>query len=225
MFLGFNETWRWGWREDQKRYNEFWIQLVRYMARSKQGRVRLDLDRQMPYRRGEPIRVTVRFPDDAPPPDEDKVTVKARRTSRGAATEWEMTLSKLPGSRGTYEDVLTQTPEGEYKFAFELPAEWKAKLDGASYTPRAECRVTAPPDEMYGLHMNAKGMKDAADKTGGSFYTLADADQVPSELPEGELGPPRKAKTLLLWNGVTCFFFVLLLVTTEWLIRKQKNLL
>ena len=68
MFFGFDETWRWGFREDQLRFNQFWIQTVRYLARSRSGRIELRLDRQTPYRRGEPIKVTVRFPDDAPPP-------------------------------------------------------------------------------------------------------------------------------------------------------------
>jgi hypothetical protein len=74
--------------------------------------------------------------------------------------------------------------------------------------------------------MNADEMKEAAAATGGGFYTLADADKLPAALPAGEPGPRSPAgKPLLLWNGVTCFLMALLLLTTEWLIRKQKNLL
>jgi hypothetical protein len=80
MFLGIDETWRWRFREDELRFNQFWIQTVRYLARSRLGRVELRVDRQTPYRRGEPIKVTVRFPDDAPPPGPDtKVEVIATR--------------------------------------------------------------------------------------------------------------------------------------------------
>src|SRR5262249_52228020 len=68
MFFGLDETWRWRFRENELHYNQFWIQTVRYLARSRSGRVELRLDRQTPYRRGEPIKVTVRFPDDAPQP-------------------------------------------------------------------------------------------------------------------------------------------------------------
>ena len=95
-----------------------------------------------------------------------------------------------------------------------------------NYVPRAECRVVGPPGEMYGLRMNAAEMKQVAEDTGGAFYTLADADKLPDELPKGEPGPRSPVgKPLLLWNGFTCFLIALLLVTTEWLIRKQKNLL
>jgi hypothetical protein len=240
MFLGFNESWRWGWREDQVNYNRFWIQAVRYMARSRLGRVRLDLDRQGAYRRGEPIRVTVRFPDDAAPPDDlrgpdgglrSDATVKVqmeRRGREGAAVEKrELSLSLLPGSRATFEEVVTQTPEGEYRFWLDIPPSWKAKLEPVNYVPRAECRVVGPPDEKYGmLYMNADDMKKAAEETGGAFYTLADADKLPDDLPPGEPGPRSPAgKPLLLWNSIACFLAALLLLTTEWLIRKQKNLL
>src|SRR5947209_3734382 len=68
MFFGFNETWRWRYREDQLHFNQFWVQTVRYLSRSKVGRMELRLDRQTPYRRGEPIKMTVRFPDDERPP-------------------------------------------------------------------------------------------------------------------------------------------------------------
>src|SRR5205085_11047406 len=71
LFFGFDETWRWRWREDELRFNQFWIQTVRYLARSRLGRVELRLDRQTPYQRGEPVTITVRFPDDAPPPAPD----------------------------------------------------------------------------------------------------------------------------------------------------------
>ena len=76
MFFGCDETWRWNWRDDQAYYNQFWIQTVRYLARSRLGKIELRLDRQTPYRRGEPIKVMVRFPDDEKPPaDQAKIKV------------------------------------------------------------------------------------------------------------------------------------------------------
>ena len=103
MFFGIDETWRWRFREDELRYNEFWIQTVRYLSRNRQGRVRLMLDRQMPYRRGEPIKITVRFPDDAPPPDaKTAVKVVAERTRRlaGGQTEHETQTIRLGKVQG-----------------------------------------------------------------------------------------------------------------------------
>ncbi len=62
MFLGFNETWRWGFREDQAHYNQFWIQTIRYLSGSRRDHVELFLDQETPYRRGDPIKVDGALP-------------------------------------------------------------------------------------------------------------------------------------------------------------------
>jgi hypothetical protein len=74
--------------------------------------------------------------------------------------------------------------------------------------------------------MNQPEMERAAEESHGRFYTLADAGQVLDDLPAGTRvtvsapGPP-----WLVWNHVALFGLALGLLTTEWLVRKQKNLL
>jgi hypothetical protein len=225
LFFGFDETWLWQFREDLLHFNQFWIQTVRYLARSHQGRIEIRLDRQTPYRCGEPIKVSVRFPDDAPAPGPEigvKVTVERHPPKGSAQTETEvqtLTLAKPEGSRATYEGLLTNTPEGEYHFWLREPVVTGEK-------PRAECRVLAPPTEMENVQMNQPDMELAAQQSHGRFYTLADADRLPAELPSGTRvtinapGPP-----LLVWNHVLVFLLAILLITTEWILRKRVNLL
>ncbi|MGL4552589.1 MAG: VWA domain-containing protein [Gemmataceae bacterium] len=222
MFLGVSETWRWNWREDQLHYNQFWVQTVRYLARSKIGRIELRLDRQTPYRRGEPIKMTVRFPDDEkPPPDGTKVTVLVERSPPGKPGEKAsvpVQLTRLEGSRATFEATLTQTPEGDYRFWLSEPA--------VKPRPQAQCKVLAPPGEMEYLRMNEEEMKKAAEISKGRFYTLDGVDRLIDELPAGErisvnaAGPP-----VVVWNSWLLFALALGLFTSEWLLRKQKNLL
>lgn len=222
MFLGFCETWRWNWREDQAYYNRFWIETVRYLARTRLGRIELRLDRQTSYRRGEPIKMTVRFPDDAPPPAADvdvKVTVERRNPAKPGDSEVRtVQLAKVDGSRATYESLLTQTPEGEYKFWLASPS--------ATPRPQVECKVVRPPGEMENLRMNQAEMERAADESRGRFYTLADADHLLDDLPTGTRvtvnapGPP-----YVMWNHFALFLLAIGLLSTEWLLRKQKNLL
>jgi hypothetical protein len=242
MFLGFDETWRWRFREDELRFNQFWIQTVRYLARSRLGRVELRVDRQTPYRRGEPIKVTVRFPDDAPPPGADtKVEVVATRTSlqgaergsgqagpinaplseppTGEIEKETLRLAKLEGSRATYEAVLTRTPEGEYRFRLSAPAVPDPK-------PQAASRVLPPPGELDQLQMNRLGMSHAADETHGRFYSIADADRLVDGLPSGTrvaLSAPQPPR--LLWNHFAIFALALSLLGMEWTLRKRKHLL
>ncbi|MBV9122397.1 MAG: VWA domain-containing protein, partial [Planctomycetes bacterium] len=225
MFFGLDETWRWGFREDLLRFNQFWIQTVRYLSRSRLGRIELRLDRQTPYRRGEPIKITVRFPDDAPPPaPETEVKVKVVRTLHppGGLNEIEeetVALAKVEGSRATYEAQLTRTPEGDYTFNLSSPL-----VEG--YRPRADCRVVAPPGEMDRLRMNQQDMERAAEESGGHFYTLADAGNLLNDLPSGTrvaLNAPQPPR--LLWNHLVVFALALGLLGTEWFLRKRKHLL
>jgi hypothetical protein len=226
MFFGIDETWRWRFREDEQRFNQFWIQTVRYLARSRLGRIELRLDRQTPYRRGEPIKATVRFPDDAPsPPPETEVKVLVERmVSRPDGppeTEGQtMTLGKVEGSRATYEGLLIRTPEGEYRFEVtDLPG-----LTGPK--PRVECRVLPPPGEMDRLRMNQEDMERAARETHGQFYTLADAENVFRDLPTGtRISLSTAQPPWLLWNHSAMFFLTLLTLGTEWFLRKRKHLL
>jgi hypothetical protein len=226
MFFGIEETWRWAFREDVVRFNQFWLQTVRYLARSRLGRTDLRLDRQTPYRRGEPIKVMVRFPDDSPPPPagtEVKVVVERRPPrsgiDRGETEVQTLQLAKLEGSRASYEALLTRTPEGEYRFWLSTPAVAGSK-------PRAECKVLPPPGEMERLRMNQADMERAAEESRGKFYTLADADRLLDELPAGNrvsLNTPRPP--WLLWNSIAMFGLVLFLLSSEWILRKRKHLL
>jgi len=231
MFFGFDETWRWRFREDEVNFNKFWIQTVRYLAVGRLGRIDVKVDKQVPYRRGEPIQVTVRFPDDAPaPPKETEVKVLVERRPPRAPGQPDglstapvevqtLKLDKLEGSRATYTGRLERTPEGEYQFVLAAPTV-------AGPKPSAETRVLAPPGEMEQLRMNQPDMEKAAQESHGKFYTLADADKLLDDLPSGVRvtlnapGPPA-----LLWNNTLVFLFALGLVSLEWVLRKRKHLL
>jgi hypothetical protein len=225
LFFGIEETWRWRFREDEGRFNQFWIQTVRYLARSRSGRVKLALDRQTPYRRGDAIRITVRFPDDAPPPPADtKVEVVRERTPPGAGNQGEkepetLRLAKVEGSRATYEHLLTRTPEGDYRF-------WLAAPDVGPGKPYAECVVLPPPGEMEQLRMNQADLERSAEETRGRFYSLADADRLLDELPSGtRVALHTPTPPWPLWNHDTVFAGVLALLGMEWILRKRKHLL
>ncbi len=233
MFFGFAETWRWRFREDELRFNQFWVQTVRHLARSRLGRVELRVDRQTPYQRGEPIKVTVRFPDDQPPPDpgaEVKVIAERRpprkpgtppdQAQAGPPIEVQtLKLTRSEASRSAFEGLLTRTPEGEYLFWLSVPVV-------AGPKPKAEARVLAPPGEMEVLRMNQADLERAAEESQGHFYTLATAERVVNDVPPGNRvslnpsGPPWQ-----MWAEPAAFVFAVLLLTFEWVLRKRKHLL
>ena len=52
---------------------------MRYLSRTRQTRTDLRLDQQTPYRMGEPIKVTVRFPETAAPGGTEPRSIPRRR--------------------------------------------------------------------------------------------------------------------------------------------------
>ncbi|MBY0232596.1 MAG: hypothetical protein K2W96_25225, partial [Gemmataceae bacterium] len=224
LFFGFSETWRWNWREDQQHYNRFWNEAMRYLARTKESELRLYLNKQTPYTRGEPITMYVQFPtDEKPPPEDTVVKVLVERNPPGKPADKEtrtITLAHAKGSRGRWEATLTQTPEGDYRFLLSEP------LPKDKERPEATATVTAPLSEMEALRMDEERMREAAERSGGKFYGLADAGRLLDEIPASNRvtvnapGPP-----MVVWNSWVLFALALGLFTVEWLLRKTKNLL
>src|SRR5205823_2117243 len=104
---------------------------------------------------------------------------QATAAQTGAAVVKEtLRLSKVEGSRATYEAIVTRTPEGDYHFLLGTPAP-------SGPRPRAQTRVSPPPGEMELLRMNQQDMERAAEESHGRFYTLADAEHVLEDLPAG----------------------------------------
>jgi len=237
MFFGFEETWRWRFRDNELYFNKFWLATVRYLSRSRITRTVLRLDRQTPYRVGEPIKVTVQFPDNAPVPGkpdakDPKTEVKVIVEFRPAAAGDEkvdpevqtLKLARTEGSRTNYSEFFTRTREGKYHFWLSSPD--VSKEDPTGQKPSADAKVELPPGELDRLRMNQEELTQAAEATRGRFYNLTNADQLPDELPAGNRPSLSTSRPpWLLWNWVPMFMLVLFLLTSEWLLRKRKHLL
>jgi hypothetical protein len=245
MFFGFDETWRWRRGDDESKFENFWVQTLRYLARGRSTRTELKLDRQTPYRVGDKIKVTVKFPENTPGgggggggndptgfklTDTTKVKVTVVHTAPdGKVSERAETieLKKLDGSWGAYESIFGEkrTREGKYKFKLTEPEEVK-KTQPDGEMPSAEAIVELPPGELEKLRMNHQEMEQAAYQTDGRFYTLANADQL---LVDFQRGSPTivssQADPTLLWNQLWVFGLIVLLITAEWVLRKMKHLL
>lgn len=237
MYFGFDETWRWRLREDEVRFNTFWVQVMRYLSRGRSSRTDLRIEKQMAHHLGEPIKVIVRFPDGASGPDgvriTDKTEVKVAVAYRPQGQDKDnapdtenqtMTLEKVPGSWGTYQGTLNRTREGKYRFRLMTPDVRKSQPDGEQ--PSADAVVEVPPGELDQLRMNRQELTLAASATQGGFYTLATADQVVDEIPAvSTISISSGRPPFLIWNHAIVFCLVMLLLTSEWLLRKRKHLL
>ncbi len=237
MFFGFDETWRWR-KEDESKFNTFWIQTMRYLSRGRSTITTLRLDRQTPYRLGDTIKVTVNFPESTPggtgkdpAKRHDKVPVKVAveffppdKADKAEPELHTLELAKDEKSWGTYEGQWQASREGKYRFRLSKPDVQQTQPDKKQ--PSAEAVVELPPGELDKLRLNYQELQKAADTTAGKFYTLAKADDLLDDLPQGpSIAISSQVPPTLLWNHWLAFVGVLFLITSEWVLRKFKHLL
>jgi hypothetical protein len=152
---------------------------------------------------------------------EVKAGVERRWSRPGAAPEVEartLPLIRVEGSRAAYEGILTQTPEGEYRFWLTSPPQPDGK-------PQVACTVLPPPGEMDRVRMNQPELERAAETSKGRLYTMAEAERLLDDLPLGTrviYNSPQQPR--LLWNHSLVFALALWFLGLEWFLRKQRHL-
>ncbi len=218
VFHATDETHRWRFRIGDVHFARYWIQTIRYLSRAKllgtSRGAELTSDRQQ-YRRGETVRLRVRFLDDrlAPPQDDGVAAVLEREGGRRV----NLTLRRDAANRGTFEGSAGNLADGKYRVWMATPT-----LEGQP--PRAEFVVSSPPGELARLQMNAAEMRAAAQASGGKFFSYSQADALAASLPKGRQVRIESLPPQPLWNAPILAGAFVVLLTGEWLLRKRWGL-
>jgi hypothetical protein len=218
MFHAFDDTWRWRFRVGDRYFGRFWVQTIRFLARSKLlGRKQAEIttDRRR-YQRNQPIQIQVRFPNPGLAPASPDLTVQVERKGQGPR---KLTLKKSVGARNVFEGALPQAPEGEYEVRLLPPP----VLEGGM--PATTFRVDAPAGEFEQVRMNQPELVRAAETSKGRFYTPAVSPQtVLADLPAPQKVPLDTDPPIPLWNTPAVLALFLGLLTVEWVLRKRKQM-
>lgn len=218
IFHATDETWRWRFRTEDVLWGRYWLQTVRYLSRAKLlGKARaaeLTTDRQT-YRRGDIVNLRVRFFDEREAPAQDDGVAVVVEQAGGRNRR--VTLRRA-GRRGVFETTLAGLGPGQYRVWMAAPT----MPDGA---PVADFSIEDPGGEMAKLQMDAQDLRRAAERSGGKFYSFPEAGRLLGDLPEGRQVPIEALEPVSIWNShLLAGLFVVLLVT-EWLLRKRAGML
>ena len=241
MFFGFDESWRWRFREDELRYNQFWIQTVRYLSRSRVSRTEVRTEQQAPYQSGKAIKVLVRFPENlklkgTKPgskrdlPEEVRVIVQQLSgegvDGPGGNTVDDVKLGKAGKSGRSYEGLVLNLKPGKYRITLSDDTDVTDSQPNGQQ-PFTEVEVENPPGELVDLRLNREEMEQVANRTAGKLYTPADADDLLQELRPVTRVVSRISRVppLPIWNRAAFFFAVAGALTTLWILRKREHLL
>jgi hypothetical protein len=217
MFNGVDDTWRWRLRVGDRFFGRFWIQTIRFLARSKlqnQKQAEIQTDRLV-YQRNQPIQIRVRFPNPGLAPASNELNVQVERKGKGPR---KLTLNVSPGARNIFEGVLPQAQEGEYEVRLLPPP----VLEGGM--PTNSFRVEPPAGEAERVQMNEAELIRAAEVSGGKFYTPLTAAGLLKDLPKPQKVPLDTDPPIPLWNTWPVLALFLTLLAAEWVLRKRKQM-
>jgi hypothetical protein len=164
---------------------------------------------------GESVELRARFLDPrlAPGSDEALVVVESPGQARRRAT-----LRRNPSANAGFTGTLTELPPGEYRAVLAEPL-----VPGG--TVPTQFRITVPPGEFASPIMDAAALSAAATMTRGKFYTIASADGLLADLPEGRRVPIENLPLVPLWNRWWLLGGFVACLTCEWILRKRKGML
>jgi hypothetical protein len=219
LFHATDELWRWRFRTGDTYYGRYWVQAVRFLARSKllgqDATAELTVDRKV-YRTGEPVVLRVRFLDERlAPAANDGVSVVVEK-SEGAQKK--LTLARIPEATSVFEGQLPQVSEGKYHA-------WIATPSFARAPPAEDFEVRPSERETRILRTDMAELKQAATLTGGRTYDWQSAGSLTADIPRGLPVPLDTDAPIGLWNHwlTLCLFATLL--SFEWILRKRNRLL
>ncbi len=219
-----NGTFRWFFTalDTQDHHRKFWRQIVLWAAgemEEKEAKVRAELERQR-VAVGEQVSITVKVvgPEDEPINDAD-VELSLERPDRST----KRMPAALKGRTGTYRAEYTPRQDGDY----ELHAE--ARRNAAAVgEDRVLFHATAANPELEDPVANLKllrRMAAATEEAGGRYYSYQRGGELFRALREA--GRPLKLTTRRradIWDNAGVFVLFLLLIGTEWGLRKWKDL-
>lgn len=215
-----DDTWRWRFRVGDKYFGRYWLQTIRFLARSKllgQRNAEVQTDRRR-YSRNDPVVVRVRFPNPALAPAGREVTVEVER--KGGPGPRRLDLRAGPNTPSLLEGVLPQATEGDYTVRLIPPPVLEGDLPSTTF------RVDPPAGERERVQMNEPELirAAAASGPGGAFYTPADTSALLTSLPKPQKVPLDTDPPIPLWNTWPVLALFLTILVAEWVLRKRKQM-
>lgn len=214
-----DETYRWAsFFGNDLPYQRYWGQMLRWLSRGKlQGNgdnVELIVDPKQ-ANLGQPIRFQVTLGGELARAAETKEVELAIDGSGGR--DQTIQLPRMAQTASAYQTTLSDISPGSYRAVLVHPL---------SETPASvDFTVTAPPGEQASLRANVEDMRHLAEQSRGRFYLESEAERLFDELPPGKptrLGP---LPSLPIWNAWWVALLFVLLITSEWILRRRYQML
>lgn len=219
LFHATDETWRWRWRTDDRYFARYWGQVVRRLGRGRlaagrQG-VQLSTDRSN-YQPGEPVQIYARFRNPANAPASSDEVVLQLQGQSGPLRQ--IALQRRFGRRGLFSATVEGLQPDRYEVRMIRPDRADAD-NGASFD------IRQPSRELAEVAVNATGLREAAEITGGKFYSITDTSQLSEQLPSPSQQTRDHSSAKPLWNSNAILGIFVGVLASEWIFRCRYGML
>lgn len=204
----------WGWQmslpHDDMKHETFWRQLLQAMTASAPEPVTLMSDKVYYGDRTEvSLRADVRDTEYEPT---SAATVNLTIDAPGEPRR-NVTMDPVPGVPGRYELTLDAESAGIYRLEADASLDGEA-LGGSALAIRREDGIS----EHFEVQQNRPLLERLASATGGQYFSLADAGDIPEAVQFSDAGIVER-RLLELWNMPILFLLLLVFKGGEWVLR------
>jgi uncharacterized membrane protein len=218
LFSAIDDSWRWRYYTGEQVFNTYWVQQIRYLARSKKlGQRKLTFRSLRPvYELGEQVTLNLRILDpqiQGQLPDQLGVEIL---DDNGQLVRKEM--------------LIRQEGQGELftaSFTADRAGNFTAKLPPVSTGVDAvqlPIEVATPKLELSEPQVDRALLTRLASETLGQVVPAAEADQLPKLIASAKRIIPVETSRPL-WDAPLAMVLFALLLTVEWVLRKVFGML
>ncbi len=222
MVVGTDTLWNWefvgvGQGGSGRYYQKFWENVIAWMTRDPQTNpLQLETSKEHYW-------------------EEDKALIHFRALGQdyNPLAEKGATLSirSLPENKEWIKRELKTDEQGEGRFEFEPPKEGfyiaEVQLKNGEETVQEEARFTvfSPTTEFERPQVNPQLLKTLAEVTGGKHSELKPGSRIEGlTFPNPEYEVKTSSRTFSIWESWWSYGMLLILLTTEWFIRRKSGL-
>jgi hypothetical protein len=215
LFSGIDDSWRWRFYTGESIFDTYWIQQIRYLARSKKlGQRHLTFTSLRPaYELGEQVRLMARVLD---PQLQQQLPETLRieiQDDKGQLIRQE-NLVRQPGQLELFTSSFTADRIGRFT----------ARITGMDESVQLPFEVHVPRLELAQPQVDRTLLTRLASETMGKTIDFADAPAQLAQIPSAaRIIPLRSAQPL--WDAPIVMLLFVGLITTEWIVRKMYGML
>lgn len=207
-------TWRWqmSMPVGDGSHDQFWRQLLRYVAAESPGPVTASVPTQTLLDEGHVVlSATVRDKQYQPAPDAD---VMARIVGPDGTSSM-VPLAAVPGETGNFRTEWIADKPGSY--AMEVTASRAGEVLGSDVVTLERKDGIA---ENFHTEQNRELLERLANSTGGRYWRPSELSTLPRDISYSEAGISVR-DTKPLWDMPINYLLLLGLVSTQWLLRRK----